>query len=317
MRPISSRSPRRSSSSIIAREREGPSDRRAAADDGRPDRAQHRDGAVALGRPRPLRRRADRRQRGGDRQGRGPPAVPPGDGQDRPRIAEEPARRARSTRRWRRSTQSGCRRSSGPPSRWAAPAAASPTTPRSSRSIVRGGLRASPTHEVLIEESVLGWKEYEMEVVRDRADNCIIVCSIENIDPMGVHTGDSVTRRAGSDPDRQGIPDHAQRRDRGAARDRRRYRRVERAVRGQPGRRPPGRHRDEPARVALLGAGVEGDRLPDRQDRRQAGGRLHARRVATTRSPASPRPRSSRRSTTSSPRCRASPSRNSRAPSRC
>ena len=59
--------------------------------------------------------------------------------------------------------------------------------------IVRGGLRASPTHEVLIEESVLGWKEYEMEVVRDRADNCIIVCSIENIDPMGVHTGDSVT----------------------------------------------------------------------------------------------------------------------------
>jgi carbamoyl-phosphate synthase large subunit len=58
--------------------------------------------------------------------------------------------------------------------------------------IVRGGLRASPTREVLIEESVLGWKEYEMEVVRDRADNCIIVCSIENIDPMGVHTGDSV-----------------------------------------------------------------------------------------------------------------------------
>ena len=59
--------------------------------------------------------------------------------------------------------------------------------------IVTGGLRASPAHEVLIEESVLGWKEFEMEVVRDRADNCIIVCSIENVDPMGVHTGDSVT----------------------------------------------------------------------------------------------------------------------------
>ncbi len=59
--------------------------------------------------------------------------------------------------------------------------------------IVSGGLRASPAHEVLIEESVLGWKEFEMEVVRDRADNCIIVCSIENVDPMGVHTGDSVT----------------------------------------------------------------------------------------------------------------------------
>ena len=59
--------------------------------------------------------------------------------------------------------------------------------------IVRRGLDASPVTEVLVEESVLGWKEYEMEVVRDRADNCIIVCSIENIDPMGVHTGDSIT----------------------------------------------------------------------------------------------------------------------------
>ncbi|HEX2152084.1 MAG TPA: carbamoyl-phosphate synthase large subunit, partial [Stellaceae bacterium] len=59
--------------------------------------------------------------------------------------------------------------------------------------LIRGGLRASPTHEVLVEESVLGWKEYELEVVRDRSDNCIIVCSIENVDPMGVHTGDSVT----------------------------------------------------------------------------------------------------------------------------
>ncbi|WP_445504474.1 carbamoyl-phosphate synthase large subunit [Microvirga sp. G4-2] len=59
--------------------------------------------------------------------------------------------------------------------------------------IVERGLDASPTNEVLIEESVLGWKEYEMEVVRDKADNCIIICSIENFDPMGVHTGDSIT----------------------------------------------------------------------------------------------------------------------------
>ena len=59
--------------------------------------------------------------------------------------------------------------------------------------IVRSGLDASPTTEVLIEESLLGWKEYEMEVVRDKADNCIIICSIENLDPMGVHTGDSIT----------------------------------------------------------------------------------------------------------------------------
>ncbi|MBA4211178.1 MAG: carbamoyl phosphate synthase large subunit, partial [Parvibaculum sp.] len=59
--------------------------------------------------------------------------------------------------------------------------------------IIESGLDASPVNEVLVEESVLGWKEYEMEVVRDRADNCIIICSIENVDPMGVHTGDSIT----------------------------------------------------------------------------------------------------------------------------
>ncbi|HSD60696.1 MAG TPA: carbamoyl-phosphate synthase large subunit, partial [Burkholderiales bacterium] len=59
--------------------------------------------------------------------------------------------------------------------------------------IVERGLDASPTKEVLIEESVIGWKEFEMEVVRDRKDNCIIICSIENLDPMGIHTGDSIT----------------------------------------------------------------------------------------------------------------------------
>jgi len=59
--------------------------------------------------------------------------------------------------------------------------------------IIDRGLEASPTKEVLVEESVIGWKEFEMEVVRDRNDNCIIVCSIENLDPMGVHTGDSIT----------------------------------------------------------------------------------------------------------------------------
>ena len=102
------------------------------------------------------------------------------------------------------------------------------------REIVERGLDLSPTTEVLIEESVLGWKEYEMEVVRDKADNCIIVCSIENIDPMGVHTGDSHHRRPGPDPDRQGIPVDARGLDRGAARDRRRDRRLQRPVRGQP-----------------------------------------------------------------------------------
>jgi carbamoyl-phosphate synthase large subunit len=92
--------------------------------------------------------------------------------------------------------------------------------------IVARGLDASPTSEVLLEESVIGWKEFEMEVVRDRNDNCIIVCSIENLDPMGVHTGDSITVAPA-----QTLTD----KDRGAAQDRSRDRRFERAVRHQSG----------------------------------------------------------------------------------
>lgn len=65
--------------------------------------------------------------------------------------------------------------------------------PEEFEEICNKGLELSPTHELLIDESLIGWKEYEMEVVRDRKDNCIIVCSIENLDPMGIHTGDSIT----------------------------------------------------------------------------------------------------------------------------
>ena len=59
--------------------------------------------------------------------------------------------------------------------------------------MAQGGIEASPVSEILVEESLIGWKEYETEVMRDKADNCVIVCSIENLDPMGVHTGDSIT----------------------------------------------------------------------------------------------------------------------------
>jgi carbamoyl-phosphate synthase large subunit len=83
-------------------------------------------------------------------------------------------------KRWPSSTRSAFRRSFGPLSPWAAAAAASPTTVEELVEILERGLDLSPVSEVLIEESVLGWKEFEMEVVRDRADNCIIVCSIEN-----------------------------------------------------------------------------------------------------------------------------------------
>ncbi len=99
---------------------------------------------------------------------------------------------------------------------------------------VAWALAQSPTHEVLVEESVLGWKEFELEVMRDRADNFIVVCSIENIDPMGVHTGDSITVAPAMT-----LTDREYQRLRDAARavmtrDRRRDRRRERAVLGGP-----------------------------------------------------------------------------------
>ena len=140
-----------------------------------------------------IRRRDDRRHCARHRQGRGPRAVSRGDDQDRARHAALASHQDADARRSPRWTTSACPRSSAPPSRWAAPAAASPITRPNSSTLSKRGIDASPTNEVLIEESVLGWKEYEMEVVRDKADNCIIVCSIENIDPMGVHTGDSAS----------------------------------------------------------------------------------------------------------------------------
>ena len=146
------------------------------------------------------------------------------------------------------------------------------------RRIGGGGLSASPTSEVLLEESILGWKEYELEVMRDRADNVVIVCCIENLDPMGVHTGDSITVAPAmtlTDREYQQLRDlsigiiRAVGVDTGGCN-------IQFAV--EPRRRPGGRDRDEPAGVALQRAGLEGDRLPDRQDRGQGRDRLHPRR---------------------------------------
>ena len=103
-------------------------------------------------------------------------------------LARSLERGARAGAGRRASRQSSVRRS-----RSAASAAASPTTSRSSASWRSAGSSLSPVHEILIEESVIGWKEYELEVMRDVADNFVVICSIENIDPMGVHTGDSIT----------------------------------------------------------------------------------------------------------------------------
>jgi carbamoyl-phosphate synthase large subunit len=169
--------------------------------------------------------------------------------------------------------------SSAPASRWAAPAAASPTT-RGVREICKRGLDLSPTNELLIEESLIGWKEYEMEVVRDKADNCIIVCSIENLDPMGIHTGDSITvapAQTLTDKEYQLMRNASHRHP---ARDRRRHRRLQRAVLDQPGdgRMVVIEMNPRVSRSSALASKATG--LPDRQGGGQAGGGLHAGRAA-------------------------------------
>ena len=139
------------------------------------------------------------------------------------------------------------------------------------------GLDLSPTNELLIDESLLGWKEFEMEVVRDKLDNCIIVCSIENLDPMGIHTGDSITvapAQTLTDKEYQILRNAsiAVLREIGVETG---GSNVQFAI--DPEDRPHGRHRNEPARVALVCARVEGDRISDRQGCRETRGRLHAR----------------------------------------
>ena len=144
--------------------------------------------------------------------------------------------------------------------------------------IVERGLALSPVTEVLIEESLVGWKEFEMEVMRDCADNCVVICSIENFDPMGVHTGDSITVAPA-----QTLSDREFQMMRDASFDVIREIGVETGGSNiqfavNPRERPHGRDRNESARLALVRARVEGDRFSDSQDRGQAGGRLHPRR---------------------------------------
>ena len=180
--------------------------------------------------------------------------------------------------------------------------------------LAKRGLDLSPVTEILIEESLLGWKEFEMEVMRDKADNCVIICSIENFDPMGVHTGDTITVapiQTLTDKEFQIMRDAELRRD---PRRGRRDRRLEHPVRRQPGQRPHGHHRDEPARQPQLRARVQGHRLSHREDRRQTRRRLPARRNPQRHHARNPGQLRADALITSSPRSRASPSRNSRKP---
>ncbi len=249
----------------------------AAADHGRADRAQHRAVAAQDGRARQVRRHDDRRHRRRHRQGRGPQAVPRGDDQDRPGDAalasdQDADPGARSARGYR-------------------PAGHHPAVVHARRHRRRHRLQQGRVHR--------DRRGRHRRLADHRSADRGIGARLERIRDGGgarqerqlhhrlldrEHRSDGRAyrrfhhHRAGADADRQGIPDHARRLDRGVARDRGGDRRLQRAVRGQSGGRPPGRHRDESARVALLGAGLEGDRLSDRQGRRQARGRLHARR---------------------------------------
>ena len=273
--------------------------RRAAADHGRADGAQRRDGARRARRAGEVRRGADRREGAGDQDGRGPRSCSPrrwrasGWRCRRGGIAHTLGRGARDQRVHRLS-----RRSSGRRSRSAAPAAASRTTARSSRRSCAAGSPSRPTSQVLIERALLGWKEFELEVMRDHADNVVIVCSIENLDPMGVHTGDSITVAPAmtlTDREYQLMRDAAVAiiREIGVEAG---GCNIQFAV--NPRRRRDDRDRDESARVALLGARLQGHRLPDRAHRRQARRRLHARRDPERHHAGPRRRRSSRCSTT-------------------
>ena len=182
------------------------------------------------------------------------------------------------------------------------------------RELAGRGLDFSPVHEVLLEESVIGWKEFELEVMRDGADNFVVICSIENIDPMGVHTGDSITVAPAltlTDKEYQRMRDLARRIIRkvgvetGGSN-------IQFAINPENGRIIVIEMNPRVSRSSALASKATG--FPDRQDRGQAGARLPPRRDSRTTSRGSRRPPSSRRSTTSSSRFRAGPSRSSRAP---
>ncbi len=250
---------------------------RLPADHGRPDRAQHGAHARRGRHLRALRRRADRCEPRGDRQGRGSRAVPRGDDADRPRDAKE--RRGALARRGRRCP--------------------GPGRPAGDHPAELHARRLGRRHRLQPRGIRAGRGRRSRRLADHRGPGRGVGARLERVrDGGGPRPGrqlhhrllDRERRPDGrahrrqhhgrpcAHPHRQGISAHAQRRDRGAARDRRRHRRLERPVRDRSGRRPDGDHRDEPAGLALLGAGLEGDRVSDRQGRRAPRGGLHARR---------------------------------------
>ena len=236
---------------------------------------------------------------GGDPQGRGPRArSSDGDAQDRARRCPSRASRAPSR------TRGGSSRRIGFPviirPSFTLGGTGGGDRLQRARSSTRwsqlGARSRSPITRCLIEESVLGWKEYELEVMRDRRDNVVIICSIENFDPMGVHTGDSITvapAQTLTDKEYQVMRDAAIAIIREIGVDTGGSQHPVRASIPRPARMVVIEMNPRVSRS--LGAGLEGHRLPDREDRRQARRRLHARRDPERHHRARRRPASSRR----------------------
>ena len=285
------------------------------ADDGRPDRAQRGDGIEPQRRARQAQRAADRRQCPRDRQGRRSPAFQGSDDPDRARCA---ALRDRALAR--------------DAERVAAEIGSFPLIIRPAftlggsgggiaynreelETIVERGLDLSPVSEVLIEESLVGWKEFEMEVMRDRADNCVVICSIENLDPMGVHTGDSITvapAQTLTDREYQMMRDasFAVIREIGVETG---GSNIQFAVNPENGRMVVIEMNPRVSRSSALASKATGFPIAKIAAKLAVGYTLDE--IATT-SPAKRRPASSRRSTIAWSRFRASPSKNSRKPTR-
>ena len=249
--------------------------------------------AVALHRerhPEEVRRRADRRRHRRDRGLRGPRAVQ-GD-RHRPRrrgaaLGDLPQHRRVPRGRLRRPRPGRPRTPRTVPSGLGFPVVVRPSftlgglgsgiayNEADLRRIAGSGLDASPTTEVLLEESIIGWKEFELELMRDRHDNVVIVCSIENVDPMGVHTGDSVTVAPAmtlTDREYQHMRDTAIEIIRAVGVDTGGCN-IQFAVNPKTGRMVVIEMNPRVSRQQR--AGVQGHRLPDRQDRHQARDRLH------------------------------------------
>ena len=245
--------------------------------------------------------RADRRLARGDPPGRGPERLQGGDGQGRASTCRARASRTPSRRRSALGDSIGypliVRASftlGGGGSGFADDPAGAGDARRARRS------RSRPVTEILVEESIAGWKEFELEVMRDADDNGVIICSIENVDPMGVHTGDSITVAP-----QQTLTDREYQQMRDAALQVLRVIGVETGGSNvqfavDPDDRPAGADRDEPARLALERPRLEGHRVPDREDRGAARGRVPARRDHERHHRRDARRRSSPRSTTSS-----------------